>query len=113
MRRLALGASRKVPLHAEILGAMAACICAYVLALWERLQQRRNKLRAAFILLCLACTFAVGQGQLAQTSAGNPVAPVKLNSPLQVDDVIAEIGRTVTQNLNALRDNPQLNEFGT
>lgn len=114
MRALPLGASRRVhPLHAQILGAMAGSACAYVLALWHRLQQRRNKLRAAFILLCLACTFAVGQGQVGQTAPRAPVAPIKLKTPLNVDDVIAEIGRTVTQNLDALRDNSQLHEFGT
>jgi hypothetical protein len=95
-----------------MLGILAGSACAYVLCLWDRLQERRNKLRALFVLLCLGCTFAIGQAQSGSPPARADLPRIVLNDPPTMDDIIGAIGSTVTQNLEALTKNVDLHDFG-
>ena len=101
------------PLHAHILGTLAARIYEYVLTVWQRGQQRRSRIRALFILLCVACTFALGQGQGEPNPSKSPISSVVLKTPLEINDVVTAIGTTVGQSLDALKNNSRLHDFGT
>lgn len=109
MRR---GAATPYRLYAECLGALAGGTCDYVLALRDSLRVRKNKLRALFVLLCLACTFAVGQGS--PPPAAPQVATATADSyAFTADSLIGKIAEKVTEKLDALKKNAQLQRFGS
>ena len=106
------GAGDRYPLHAELLGAMAGRICAYLLALRDSLRLRQNRLRGLFVLLCLACTLAVGQGSRATSTP--PTATATSDSyAFTAESLIGRIAGKVTEKLDALKNNTQLQRFGS
>lgn len=99
------------PLHAHLCGAVAEWLCAYVLRLRDKLRERKNKLRALFVVLCLGCTLAVGQGTTTPVPQGTTAT--SNTYAFTADSLIGKIADKVTQKLNALRNNTQLHSVGT
>lgn len=106
------GGKSPLSLYAECLGAIAGGMCAYLLALRDSLRVRRNRVRAAFILLCVACTFAIGQGS-PPAPAPSAATATSDSYAFTAESLIGRIASKVTEKLDALKNNSQLQGFGS
>lgn len=108
------GAPTLQRLYAECLGALAGGTCAYLLRLRDSMRLRKNRLRGLFIVLCVACTFAIGQGASAPPAPPITTATATADSyPFTAESLIGKIAEKVTEKLDALRNNAQLQRFGS
>ncbi|HEX2544488.1 MAG TPA: type IV secretion system protein [Ramlibacter sp.] len=93
------------------MGALAAWCCAYLLALRGSLRVRRNALAAAFVLLCLACTLAIGEASPAAPAPPTTATPDTY--AFTAESLTNRIAENVTEKLNALKNNAQLQRLGS
>lgn len=103
--------SNAAPLHAQVLGAISERIFAYLLGLLGRAQQRRVRARAVFILLCLGCMLAIGQGT-PSTPAPTTTTATPDAYAFTADSLISKISLKVTEKLQALENNTGLRNVG-
>ena len=96
-------------LLAHVLGAIAEWLTAFVLAKGEQLAKRKNVARATLVVLAVACTITFGQGTPTPQATTSTSSTYSFNR----DQILADISTAVTSKLTELRNNTQLQGFGT
>lgn len=96
-------------LLAHVLGAIAEWLTACVLAKGEQLAKRKNVARATLVVLAVACTITFGQGTPTPQATTSTSSTYSFNR----DQILADISNAVTSKLTELRNNTQLQGFGT
>lgn len=94
---------------AHVLGAIAEWLTAFVLSKGEQLAKRKNVARAALVLLAAACTITFGESSPTPQSTTTTSSTYSFNR----DQILADISTAVTSKLTELRNNTQLQGFGT
>lgn len=100
--------SKPHAIFADVVGAAAESVIAYLLDKRNRLLRPRNIVRAALLILCLAAAFSFGQ---------NPPTPqVTTSTPsaysFNPQSIISQISSRVASQLDALGNNASLTGFG-
>ena len=100
--------SKPHAIFADVVGAAAESVIAYLLDKRKRLLRPRNIVRAALLILCLAAAFSFGQ---------NPPTPqVTTSTPstysFNPQTIISQIAGKVSSELDALSNNTSLASFG-
>lgn len=100
--------SKPHAIFADVVGAAAESVIAYLLDKRNRLLRPRNIVRAALLILCLAAAFSFGQ---------NPPTPqVTTSTPsaytFNPQSIISQISSRVASQLDALGSNASLTGFG-
>lgn len=110
----------EVDLVAQTLGIVAEHLALFLLQVQKQFTVRRNASRLLLVAFACICTVAVsqidpagGEGIVLPDATPQVKTRTKSSYPFDQDEILANIGKAVQDQLDALKKNKKLQEFGT